>query len=290
LPSNPKINDLPPELILPQKASVKKKLTFLWAGSGRLTLYWLNRRLSQAAFAGRLFILGLSVTGNHLSRRRLLRKLTLLQGFLIIRSTFLLLAFFGLMMGILWSTIWFGILSNIGGASTLISLLVTIHAQEIAPILTTMVYTLCYGGPMTLQVTLMKTSGQFLTLQLLGIPPEHILAWPRIIGTTLTFPLLLLIFIFFSLVGVYMGISQAINMSLFDFLSDLTLSVKVFKIFKLAIKCLLISLSLSFFCLYNAWQISDDHPGRAPWITRRAMAESFFFSTLAGVLVTVLYG
>jgi ABC-type transporter Mla maintaining outer membrane lipid asymmetry permease subunit MlaE len=219
-----------------------------------------------------------------------MRRLILFQVYVIFRASFVLLCLMGLMMGVLWSALWFGVLANVGGASALTSLLVSVHLQEISTILTTVAVVMTYSGPMTLELALMKSSGEFDTLQLMGIPPEHILAWPRLLGLVLAFPGLVLLMSLTTFLGAYWGIVRAIDLPLYEFVSDVAVAIEPFKILMLAIKCLLISLAMGFFCLFHAWQTPDGDMRQAPAISRRAMGEGFIFSTLAGVLITILYG
>jgi ABC-type transporter Mla maintaining outer membrane lipid asymmetry permease subunit MlaE len=258
--------------------------------SGRLFRYWLDRRFNQAAMAGRIFRLGGLVFSSPPSRRKLMRRLILYQAIAMMRSSILLTAVFGLMVGYLWAVIWFGALANLGGASNLISLLVSVQMQTVSPILVTIAIIMSYGGPMALEIALLKSGRQFETLTLMGIPPEHLLAWPRIIGPVLAFPALLLVMNACSAGGAFLGIWQSIELPIFEFLLDASHKLEVFNLFKLAVQSVLITVFMCFFCLYNGWQIEVGQNNLGPVVARKAMAESFIFSTLAGVLVTVLYG
>jgi ABC-type transporter Mla maintaining outer membrane lipid asymmetry permease subunit MlaE len=143
---------------------------------------------------------------------------------------------------------------------------------------------------MTLELALMKSSGEFDSLQLMGIPPEHILAWPRLLGLVLAFPGILLLMTLTTFLGAYWGIVRAIDLPLVEFVADIALSVKPFMFIVLAIKSLLISIFIGFFCLYQAWQTPEGDMHQAPTMSRRAMSEAFVYGTLAEVLITVLYG
>ncbi|MDR1110930.1 MAG: ABC transporter permease [Deltaproteobacteria bacterium] len=220
----------------------------------------------------------------------MVRRLMLAQVLEIFWRSFLLLSIFGLMMGVLWTVIWFGVLENVPGPTMLSGLLITVHLQEITPILATMALIMTYGGPMALEVSLSKCSGEFRPLVLMGIPPEHVLAFPRIIALILAFPGLMLIINLASMLGAFWGITQAIDLPLVEYASDLFLAMEPYMMFMLLVKILLISSALGFFCLYNAFQIPVGAFRRLTGLTRRAMTEAFFYATLAGVLVTVFYG
>jgi ABC-type transporter Mla maintaining outer membrane lipid asymmetry permease subunit MlaE len=258
---------------------------------GRLALRFQRRRLEQMAFLGRLFLSGVWGLESDSARHRLMRRLILAQVWEIFARSWLLLVIFGLMMGILWTVLWFGVLANIGGAETLASLLITVHLLEISPILTTLVATMAYGGPMTLELCLTKSAGDFDTLLAMGVPPEHVLAWPRLLALVLGFPGLMLIMSLSTWAGAYWGVVRAIDLPVSEFAAYLYLAVDGFKVLMLGVKSLLISVTLGFFQLYNAWVLPDGAGLRLiPALTRRGMCEAFVYATAAGVLVTILYG
>jgi ABC-type transporter Mla maintaining outer membrane lipid asymmetry permease subunit MlaE len=223
------------------------------------------------------------------AQRQLVRRLTLLQVLEIFKLTFIPLLIFGLMMGILWTVIWFGVLANVPGSSMLASLLITVHLQEITPILATMSLIMAYCGPMTLDMAIKKTSGEFQTMVLMGIAPEHVLAWPRLIALILTYPGLMLLINLASCAGAYWGIARAIDLPLLEFLDDLYLAIDPFNMFMLFVKVILISSIIGFYCLYYAFQAKIGAYNYCPYLARRGMIEAFFYSTFAEVMVTVLY-
>jgi ABC-type transporter Mla maintaining outer membrane lipid asymmetry permease subunit MlaE len=124
----------------------------------------------------------------------------------------------------------------------------------------------------------------------MGVPPEHVLAWPRLLGLILAFPGLLLFMNAATWLGAWWGVVRAIDLPLAEFASDLYLAVDGLGVLMLFVKSLLISVSLGFFQLYNAWVLPRDDFRRAPGVVRRAMCEAFVYGTMAGVMVTILYG
>ena len=269
----------------------ESSIGFLLGAIGRQALGFRARRSDQAAFLGRLFLSGIWGLGGEISRRKLMRSLILEQVWEIFATSFLLVIVFGFMMGVLWTVIWFGVLANIGGAETLASLLIKVHLLEISPILATWAVTIAYGGPMTLELCQLKSSGDFDTLLSMGIPPEHILAWPRLLAMILTFPGLLLIMSLSTAAGAYWGIVRAIDLPLAEFTAALSMSVEGVYVLMLVAKTFLISVSLGFFQIYHAWRMPEGGDlSPAPSLVRRGMCEAFVVATLASVLVTVLYG
>jgi ABC-type transporter Mla maintaining outer membrane lipid asymmetry permease subunit MlaE len=256
---------------------------------GRWFKHWIYRRMDQAALAGRLLLVSYKGLFAPWTQRRLIRELILLQVLEIFKRSTLLLTIFGIMLGLLWTIIWFDVLENVPGSTMLSGLLISVHLQEITPILTTMVLIMSYCGPMSMEISYMKCSGDFTTMTLMGIAPERVLAQPRISAIILAFPGLMLIMNVASIMGAFWGITQAINLPLVEYISDLFMALEPYKVLLLLVKVLLTSSVMAFFCVYNAFQIDIGAYDRLMSVTRRAMTEAFFYGTLAGVLVTVFY-
>ena len=222
-------------------------------------------------------------------RRALMTRLTLSEIYKLARSSFLLVILVGFMLGYLWSMLWFGTLSNIGGIENIAIFLVSIHVIQIAPIMTTVIAILRYGAPTTWELAVMKSSRQFATLARLGIPPEHYLAVPRIAGAFLAMPALLALFVLSSFAGAYYLAWRLANQTLLDFAFSLSAQTMSSHFVTMGFKSVAISLSVSFFCVYNGFAAEVDSLSRGTTTIRRAMGEAFFYSILTSVLVSVLY-
>jgi ABC-type transporter Mla maintaining outer membrane lipid asymmetry permease subunit MlaE len=135
----------------------------------------------------------------------------------------------------------------------------------------------------------MKHTGEFESLIAMGIPPAHLVGWPRVIGPVLALPVLLVINNFGALIGALLGAWQIINFPVTDFIYELYVKVKVFKLFKLLLQIELMAFAMCFFCLYSAWRYDSRELSQAPGALRRGIIEASVFSALTGVLVTVFY-
>lgn len=253
---------------------------------GRLFLSQGRRFIDQAGFAGR--VASLTWQG-HLERRGLLFRLTLEEVYKLARGSSLLLILVGFMLGFLWSMLWFGTLSNIGGIENISIFLVSIHTIQITPIMTTVIVILRYGAPTTWELAVMKSGRQFESLYLMGIPPEHYLASPRILGAVLCMPVLLALFTVSSFAGAYFLAWRYNSQTLLDFVFALSNQTGSYHFVVMAFKSMAISLSVSFFCVYNGFDMRVGSLSRGTVIIRRAMGESFFYSILFSVLVSVFY-
>lgn len=254
---------------------------------GRLVMFQARRFVDQAGFAGRVL---LSSWRGHANRRGLLLRLTLEEVFKLARGTLSLLALVGFMLGFLWSLLWFGTLSNIGGVENISTFLISIHTIQITPIMTTVIVILRYGAPTTWELGVMKSGRQFDTLIRMGIPPEHFLAAPRIAGSFLAMPVLLAVFSLASFSGAYYLAWRLSGQTLLDFVFTLSNQTVARDFVIMGFKSVAISLSVSFFCVFNAFTIEVDGLSQGTAIIRRAMGEAFFYSILTSVLVSVVYG
>lgn len=254
---------------------------------GRLLLTQRRRFVDQAGFAGRIL---LSSFRGDARRRALLLRLTLEEVFKLARGTLSLLLLVGFMLGFLWSLLWFGTLSNIGGIENISTFLVGIHTIQITPIMTTVIVILRYGAPTTWELGIMKSSRQFETLARMGIPPEHFLAAPRIAGSFLAMPVLLAVFSLASFFGSYYLAWRLSGQTMLDFVFALSNQTEARHFVIMGFKSVVISLSVSFFCVFNAFTIEVNGLNRGTAIIRRAMGESFFYSILTSVLVSIIYG
>lgn len=254
---------------------------------GRLLLAQRRRFVDQAGFAGRV---AATAWRGHANHRGLLLRLTLTEIFKLVRGTLPLLILVGFMLGFLWSLLWFGTLSNIGGVENISTFLVSIHSIQIAPIMTTVIVILCYGAPTTWELGVMKSSRQFDTLTLMGIPPEHFLAAPRIAGSFMALPVLLTIFSLASFFGAYYLAWRLSGQTMLDFVFAISNQTGARHFVIIGFKSVAISLSVSFFCVYNAFTIEVNGLNQGAAVIRRAMGESFFYSVLTSVLVSIIYG
>ncbi|MDR1920662.1 MAG: ABC transporter permease [Candidatus Adiutrix sp.] len=253
---------------------------------GRLAINWLSRLADQAGFAGRIVIL---TWQGRRGRFGLMARLTLEEIFKQAFGAIGLIVLVGFMLGFLWSVLWYGTLGNIGGLENFSTFLISIHAIQIAPIMTTVIVILRYGAPSTWELAAMKSGRQFETLAQMGIPPEHYLAAPRIIGTALTMPALLMLFILSSCAGSYYLAWRFNGQALLEFLFALSNTARGYHFAIMAFKSAAVSLALSFFCVYNGFSINIDNLNGGALVIRRAMGESFFYCMLASVLISVLY-
>ena len=123
----------------------------------------------------------------------------------------------------------------------------------------------------------------------LGVPPEHYLAAPRIAGTVLATPVLLAVFSLASFAGSYYLAWRYSGQTMLDFVFSLSNQTGGRHFTVMIFKSVVISLSVSFFCVFNGFQIKVDGLNRGAAIIRRAMGESFFYAILTSVLVSVFY-
>ncbi len=252
---------------------------------GRFFFRVAERIADQAGFAGRLLFVALE---NRDYGARLFR-LALMEVYRLVSSSSGLIVLVGVMMGYLWSFLWFDTLSNIGGVENISTFLVSIHAIQIAPIMTTVIVVMRYGAPITWELAVMKSGGQFETLRQMGAPPEHYLAAPRMLGAFLAIPILLALFLFASFAGSYYMAWRQNGQAMLEFVISLSQQTRAGHFAVMAFKSVAISLSVSFFCVYNGFAIKPGAIHQGAGVVRRAMGEAFLYSVLTSVLVSVFY-
>lgn len=249
---------------------------------GRFCLTRLYRLIDQAGFAGRMLAL---------NRQGLVFHLILNEIYKLISVTLPLLLTIGFITGLAWALVWLiGPLSALGGGlESLTSSLITINILVNTPIIVTVIVILSYGAPVTWELATLKAIGRFEILTREGRPPEIYLAAPCIGAVVLTMPVLLAIFVAASLAGTYLLIWQYTGQSILAFIIALNSTTRINFLAVLALKSLAISLSLSFFCVYNGFRAKTKWPNSNAATLSHALTESFFFSILSSLLITVFF-
>jgi len=251
---------------------------------GRWALAHLRRLIEQAGFAGRLLKLG------RLPVRGLGFRLALDEVFKLVRVSLPLTLLVGFLMGGAWAFIWLGPLAYLGGSlDNVTTALITVNSILLAPILVSVIVIFGYGASTIWELAVMKATRQFETLIRLGVPPEHFLALPRIWATLIALPPLLAVFVLVSFVGAYLMIWQYTGHSVLSFIISLGDNARALHFAAILLKSLGLSLSLSFFTIYGGFEVETGNLGRGADILSRALAEAFFFSNLANILVSVFF-
>jgi phospholipid/cholesterol/gamma-HCH transport system permease protein len=265
---------------------VRRQFSNFTGRLGRLILGLAARFGDQAGFGGRVLALARLGLARH---PRLLLRLTLHEVFKIAYGALLLVVLVGFMLGWLWSRLWYGALANIGGLENMAVFLVDIHTVQIAPIMTAVIVVLRYSAPTTWELAILKPGHQLAAMHQMGLPPEPYLAVPRILGALMAVPALLAVFSLASFVGAYLPAWRISGQQAAEFLFSLSGQTSGGHFVVMAFKSAAIALSVSFFCVYNGFKIRNDGLELGPAAIRRAMGESFFYSVLSWVLLSVLY-
>lgn len=263
------------------------------AATGRAgRFFWAQAagRADRLAFLGRTFLLGLeSSLSGPLGRRRLVWSMLLEQAVLCFRNSALLASVMGLTAGFLWTVVWYGVLSNLGGTETLVSLALRIELAEVSPFLVAMVVTAAYTGPSASRLARIRTSGGFEILRLMGIPPAHLLAWPRFLGQLAAFPVLILFHCAFTIMGVCLGTRFFAAFPVSDFLALLVSGVKAYSLFRLTVQSILMSFVMSYCALHYPYRAVEGPGVEVPDRVWRGALKGLIWASLCGLLVSVLY-
>jgi phospholipid/cholesterol/gamma-HCH transport system permease protein len=281
---------VPPALHRKAAGACRRGAASLSGRAGRALLAAAAGHAERWGFLGRTFLLGLEGTlAGHMNRRRLIWARITGEALQCFRASLFLASGLGLMAGFLWAIVWYGILSNIGGTETLVSLALRIQLNEVSPFLTAFVVTASYAGPSATRLARFRFSGCLDTLRLMGIPPSHLLAWPPFLGQLAAFPVLILFHCCFTVMGVWLGARAFASFPFTDFLGLLVSGVKAYSLFRMAVQSVLMSCALSFFSLQQPYRAPDGPGVEIPDLVRRGTIEGFFWASLSGILVSVLY-
>jgi phospholipid/cholesterol/gamma-HCH transport system permease protein len=219
-----------------------------------------------------------------------LLRLALDEVFKLVRGALPLTLLVGFIMGGAWAFIWLGPLAYLGGSlDTVASALITVNSLLLSPILVSVIIIFGYGASTIWELAVMKATRQFETLARLGAPPEHFLALPRIAATVVALPPLLAVFTLASFVGAYLMVWQYTGHSVLAFIISLGDNARALHFVAIILKSLGLSLSLSFFTVYGGFEAETGGLGRGSDILSQALAEAFFFSILASLLVSAFF-
>ena len=94
---------------------------------------------------------------------------------------------------------------------------------ELAPMMTALIMTGKIGATIAAEIGTMRVSEQIDALESLSYDPVAYLILPRILASMIVFPLLIAIADLFGLIGGIMVTTEALNMSVSDFMKGLTL-------------------------------------------------------------------
>jgi ABC-type transporter Mla maintaining outer membrane lipid asymmetry permease subunit MlaE len=180
-------------------------------------------------------------------------------------------------------------LDNIGGTKTLVEMALKIQLNEVSPFLVAVVLLASYTGASATRLARIKINGGFDTLRLMGVPPAHFLAWPRFLGPMAAFPFLILFHCAFTVLGVLLGTRFFTSYPVSDFMGHLVSSLRAYSLFRMAIQSVLMSCAMSFFAIRYPYRAPTGNEVEIPDLVRKGSIEGFFWASLSGVLVSVLY-
>jgi ABC-type transporter Mla maintaining outer membrane lipid asymmetry permease subunit MlaE len=213
--------------------------------------------------------------------------MSLEEAALCLRSALFLASFMGLAAGFMWATVWYGALDKMGGSDTLVAMAMRVELNEISPFLVAMVVMTAYASPSATRLARIRFAGGFDTLRLMGVPPAHLLVWPRFLGQLFAFPILLVFHCAFTVMGV--GCRAFASLPVNDFLNYVVSGTTVYNVFRMAVQSVLMSSALSFFSLHYPYRVPLGRGVEIPELVRRGSLEGFFWASLSGLLVSVLY-
>jgi phospholipid/cholesterol/gamma-HCH transport system permease protein len=252
---------------------------------GKKTLAQLHEIQSFLCFIGKTFINSLQSL-LHPSRLRI----SALAG--VIENTGLsalgIIALLSFMIGIVLTYQMGFQLKNYGATLFIIDLLGLAILREFAPLLTAIMIAGRSGSSFTAQLGMMKIKEEIDALSTMGVLPNQLLILPRILGLTITLPLLT---IWADIFGILGGMAMTHSMLHIGYIDFLRRFPKVVELSSLVIgigKAPVFALIISSVACFQGLRVkgSADSVGKK---TTRSVVQAIFFIIVADALFSILF-
>lgn len=134
-------------------------------------------------------------------------------------------------------------------------------SRELAPVLTGLIVAGRAGAAMAAQIGTMKVTEQIDALEVMGVSSYQYLALPRIIGTTLSLPILTSIFLLVGNIGAFLIGVKVLNIDEIIFYSKLGQTMYVQDVYQGLIKALFFGFIVSSIGTYCGFQVKGGAEG-----------------------------
>lgn len=177
---------------------------------------------------------------------------------------------------------------KIVGTTSLVSASVSLSlVRELGPVLTGMVISGRAGAAMAAKIGIMRVTEQVDALEVIGINPKQYLVLPRILGATISLPILASVF---SLVGIIGGYIVSVYVCLIDpgvFVQQMKLYLVPWDYFHGFIKSILFGFIMGVICCYQGFYAKNGAEGVGHATNRSVvlaivtiLISDYFFSTI----------
>ena len=203
--------------------------------------------------------------------RRVIRKTIVQQIYFTAVEVLLLLGIIGVIFGALVIIQILAQLSRVGISEALGQFLVVIVIRELGPLIAAVIVILYTGTAMATEVGYMTVLGDIRAITMRGIDPIHLVAVPRLIGTTIAMVCLLIYFDVVALLGGFIVSWLLTGIPFYTFIMGVAVSIGASDIIIGFIKAIFFAAIIVVICLYRGFQVGGEITRLPRAISKSAM-------------------
>lgn len=199
-----------------------------------------------------------------------------------------IISWIALILGLVVVTQSLSILPKLGGEGLIGEILVWVVVRELGPLFTSILVTARSGTAIASELGSMKISGEFRSLEVLGIDPMHYLIAPRVIGTAVSVFVLTFYFESVSILGGYLlaGFGKSVSFAVY---TETVLEAMGFmEVGVSLLKSLLFGLIIGAVCSYHGLRVEKSIT-QVPQETTKAVIGSLKLIFLLDAVITFLF-
>lgn len=199
-----------------------------------------------------------------------------------------IIALLSFMIGVVISYQMGNYLRNYGANVFIVNLLGLSILREFSPLITSIMVAGRTGSAFTAELGIMKVNQEIDALRTMGVTPAGLLLLPRIIGLTLTLPLLTMWSNIFGILGGMMMAKNMLDISYYDFLSRFQHEIPLRNLIIGLGKAPVFALIISSIGCFEGMQVngSAESVGR---LTTRSVVLAIFFIIVADAVFSVIF-
>ncbi|UCG11503.1 MAG: ABC transporter permease [Deltaproteobacteria bacterium] len=178
--------------------------------------------------------------------------------------------------------------TRVGSREVLPTLLTVVIIRELGPLLTAVIVTLRSGSAIAIEMGYMTVLREIESIEMQGINPLHFLAFPRLIGVSVS---VLCLFVFFDVVSIFGGFIAAwalVDVPMWNLFSDLARAVSGADFIVGSVKALFFGLTISLVCLYHGFRAHEAVTSIPPQVSQ-ALVDCFIFCFFFNVLISAVF-
>ena len=200
-----------------------------------------------------------------------IRKIIVQQIYFTAIEVLLLLGIIGVIFGALVIIQILAQLSRVGISEALGQFLVVIVIRELGPLIAAVIVILYTGTAMATEVGYMTVLGDMRAIIMRGIDPIHLVAVPRLIGTTIAMVCLLIYFDVVALLGGFIVSWLLTGIPFYTFIMGVAASIGASDIIIGFIKAVFFAAIIVVICVYRGFQVGGEITKLPRAISKSAM-------------------